>query len=142
MNVGVTGTRNGCTVPQLDSLARELAKHLADSGSVLHHGCCVGADWQAVMLARKCLRGVYVVGHPGDWPALQSREAIAASNEMRQFRPNLQRNRDIVDECERIIACPAGPEVVRSGTWSTIRYAIGRNKPVLIVWPDGSTEQR
>ena len=37
--------------------------------------------------------------------------------------PYLERNKNIVNAVDFIIAAPDGPEKVRSGTWSTVRYA-------------------
>jgi hypothetical protein len=48
-------------------------------------------------------------------------------------KPFLDRNKDIVNSCDILIACPENDiEVLRSGTWSTIRYAKKINKPVLL----------
>jgi len=45
-----------------------------------------------------------------------------------------------VDETEWLWAIPGEfKEVLRSGTWSTIRYARKKGKKVLIIWPDGSS---
>lgn len=53
-------------------------------------------------------------------------------------KPYLVRNKDIVNASEGMLAAPRGPEELRSGTWSTIRYARKCRKKVLIMWPDGS----
>ena len=141
MIVGFTGTREGCTTAQGGSLELILRERLAAPGSVLHQGCCVGADAQAVAIARRLFGGdVVIVGHPCDWAAMQDKDAVATSHPIRPCRPPLVRNRTIVDECEVLVACPSGPEVVRSGTWSTIRYARKVGKPVIIVFPDGSVD--
>ena len=43
----------------------------------------------------------------------------------------------IKSETETEIACPAeNKEVMRSGTWATIRYAKRIKKPITIIWPD------
>lgn len=47
------------------------------------------------------------------------------------------RDKDIVDMSERMIATPFCPEIARSGTWTTVRYARKKNKPLWIVMPDG-----
>ena len=58
--------------------------------------------------------------------------------------PYLERNRKIVDNSDMLLAAPAGPEAehLRSGTWSTIRYAIKMGKRVFIILPDGEEEYR
>jgi hypothetical protein len=56
--------------------------------------------------------------------------------------PALVRNRSVVEAAfgGLLIACPKGPEVWRSGTWATIRYARRRGCVPLIFWPDGTRE--
>jgi hypothetical protein len=43
---------------------------------------------------------------------------------MMNFQNYLQRNKDIVNNCNYLIACPySNKEQLSSGVWSTIRYA-------------------
>lgn len=98
-----------------------------------HHGDCKGADSEAHDIAR-VLGGRVVVHPPFDGRA----RARRAGNETREPKPYLSRNRDIVDETELLIATPEGPEHLRSGTWSTIRYARSRGRVIHIVHPDGT----
>lgn len=50
------------------------------------------------------------------------------------------RNHDIVNSCEHLVAAPPAMfELKLSGTWDTIRYARQVGRPVTIVWPDGTT---
>jgi hypothetical protein len=52
---------------------------------------------------------------------------------MHQLRP-LARNTCIVLNCEHLIAAPKeDSEVLRSGTWSTIRRARKEHKPLIIL---------
>ena len=53
---------------------------------------------------------------------------------------NLNRNKNIVDASNLIFAFPFDKEIIRSGTWSTIRYAKKINKPLIIIRKDGSKE--
>ena len=54
------------------------------------------------------------------------------------FADPLARNRIIAARCDALLACPAEPdEQLRSGTWSTIRYARKAGKPITIIRPDG-----
>ena len=53
----------------------------------------------------------------------------------------LDRNKDIVQEVELLVACPRQSfEEGRSGTWATIRAAFKAGKQVTIIWPDGRVQ--
>jgi len=41
-----------------------------------------------------------------------------------------------------VLACPYGyeEEMIGSGTWATIRYALKIHKPLAIIWPNGDQE--
>ncbi len=132
--VGFTGTQRGMTEIQLAMFVTILA---ATSPDQLHHGDCVGADAQAHDAADAM--GVRTVKHP---PVNASKQANKAADETRPPRPYLVRNRNIVDETDALIAAPGEmEEKLRSGTWSTIRYAKRRGKRVTIVRPDGSVSE-
>ncbi len=123
-----------------------------------HHGCCVGCDADAhalfltVMNVVGNLSGSMTVLHPPDVTKLIDEKflkdaviygaAYYTGNPRRMQRvvaPTgyLARNKDIVDATDMLIACPGAVEVLRSGTWSTIRYARDKKKPLMIIWPDG-----
>jgi len=56
------------------------------------------------------------------------------------FEPKeyLKRNKDIVKSTDMLIAFPFTQfEVIRSGTWQTIRYARKLKKKILIIYPNG-----
>jgi hypothetical protein len=59
------------------------------------------------------------------------------ADEIAEDKDFLERNRDIVDRVEILIAAPEGPEVQRSGTWSTVRYARGKVIPIYLLRPKG-----
>lgn len=53
-------------------------------------------------------------------------------------RPYLDRNHDIVDATDVLIAVPNSvKEELRSGTWATIRYAKRTKQPLMVIPPDG-----
>jgi hypothetical protein len=53
-------------------------------------------------------------------------------------KPYLVRNHDMVDQSEFLIGTPGEEqEVLRSGTWATIRYARKLKRPILIILPKG-----
>jgi hypothetical protein len=130
MKIGFTGSRRGMTADQENAVT-----HLfADSGATeLHHGDCYGADLQANDLAVHY--DMRIILHPPDDP---KGRAFCASHESREQKPYLDRNHDIVDETDILIACPnTTKEVQRSGTWATIRYAERKKKDILLIYPSG-----
>ncbi len=151
MKIGFTGTRHGMTGAQSQKFY-EWLNSLEEKEHVLHHGCCIGADVEAhnlfvEFLKRRKDRSGRVVVHPPT-----NKSAMAAITEATITgkigvmwhvpRPYLQRNHDIVDACSILIATPGGTsEVLRSGTWATIRYAKKCRKETIIIWPDGSDTQ-
>lgn len=106
----------------------------------LHHGDCVGADAQMHRLFDR--DGKRIVIHP---PTVQTRRAWCSDGEehaafrVERARPYLERNRDIVNACDVLIAGPRETfgEPDRGGTWATVRYARSVVRPLVIVRPDG-----
>lgn len=133
MRVGFTGTQDGMTEAQDEALDAWLLSH--DDIAWFHHGDCIGSDKQAHDAALG--NGINIAIHP---PSDSSKRAwCMGAREVRDPKPYLDRNHDIVDECDVLIATPKTfIEVLRSGTWATIRYALKRGKPVTIIWPNGS----
>lgn len=132
--IGFTGTRNQLTFEQATALRFWLESRVGE----FHHGDCIGADEAAHDIVHS-LRGWRIVVHPGLGPReLQAR--VTGWNLLCPAKPNLERNSDIVNETDELLATPTGPETVRSGTWSTIRKARRAGKPLTIIWPDGAIE--
>ncbi|MBU6463238.1 MAG: hypothetical protein KGL35_21940 [Bradyrhizobium sp.] len=130
--IGFTGTQEGMTEAQKATLLRLLEGGAGE----FHHGDCIGADAQAHAIAVEC--GYCPILHP---PTNHSKRAWCdvPPHLMRPEKPYLARNRDIVDEASSLIATPLhAEEQQRSGTWSTLRYARSRGKPVFLILPDGS----
>ncbi|MEL6348900.1 MAG: hypothetical protein AAFV53_37695 [Myxococcota bacterium] len=131
--VGFTGARAGMTPLQLDVFARILQR-LQPTRFV--HGDCIGADADA---------HAWIVGSGLALP-IRIRPSTSATrawsegaDEVLPPRKPMLRNRDIVDDAELMVACSPSPsEILRSGTWAAIRYARKKNKPLVIIWPDGS----
>lgn len=135
MKVGFTGTRTGMWLGQITTL-RVLLGVL--SIEEFHHGDCVGADAQAHDLVREQCPGVKIVVHPPVVPKFRAR--MIGDLEMPE-KAYLDRNRDIIKECDLLIGTPNEyEEKARSGTWYTIREGIRRKKRVIVIWPDGQME--
>ena len=124
--IGFTGTRKGMNAFQ----KKEVVEHLAKA-THFHHGDCIGADAEAALLAHD--GGLVVICHP---PKSVTRRAYAKAHYTREPKDYLARNRDIVDSCDILIATPDGEEKLRSGTWSTIRYARKQGKEIYVIYRD------
>lgn len=129
--IGITATQYGMTDKQKEHVARLLRPH---RGSEFHHGMCVGGDEEAAMIAGNL--GLITVAHPGlERP---DKRSLFVSDVMLEPKPNLERNRDIVAVCGRLLVAPQGPErVLRSGTWATLRHAEKVGRDHIIIYPDG-----
>lgn len=137
MKIGFTGTRDGISAGQEEALFGFI-EQLASF--TFHHGCCIGADADAA-LAVSDHPGAVIVGHPPLIRTMISDQAVRLCRETMRPFPYLERNRQIVDGCNVLLACPKGPEEQRSGTWSTVRYARKKGKRVVIFWPDGKVTE-
>jgi hypothetical protein len=106
----------------------------------LHHGKCRGADAEAHAISRSIDPEIKIVTHPPENTTYVAEECVG--DEERDPLPYLERNKAIVDECEVLVAAPEqNHEIVRSGTWSTVRYARKQGKPVVIILPLGATKK-
>jgi len=135
-SVGFTGTKNGMTDSQKFELVEYLRYLKAQGYTEFRHGDCIGADAQAAGLAKQI--GFILIchpGHPKDKDNTMYRAFTKFNDEVRESKPFIARDHDIVDETERMIATPAGEEQVRSGTWTTIRYAKKKGREVRIIMP-------
>lgn len=133
MNLGFTGTQKGLTEVQMKRLSEYVQRFNPEHGI---HGDCIGADAQFSALCDSL--GITVQVHP---PADDSKRAFCKATITYPVKPYLIRNHDIVDACDKLIACPKGlTEELRSGTWATIRYAVAQKKPVIVIYPTGSIE--
>lgn len=132
---GFTGTREELTVQQVNALA-EITDLLEPAE--LHHGDCVGSDAKMHDITRT-VTGARIIIHPPLNPRFQAFCMGAA--ESRPTKPYLDRNKDIVDETDYLIATPRGRlQELRSGAWSTVRYARSLGRPIVFVYPDGVVE--
>lgn len=134
IDIGFTGTQRGMTQEQADKVA-ELLVQASEKYSVTgHHGDCIGADHDFHKMLR--LQGHRVWLHPPDNP---DKRAFCDYDDLSAEIPYLDRNKEIVNSSKTLIATPGEhDEIVRSGTWSTIRYARDNDKPRVIVYPDGT----
>ncbi len=138
--VGFTGSRDGLSQPQKTAIRQWLK---ANPPTEIHHGGAIGADGE---FAEAAVDAVAIgeelpneVCHPSNLKGTQMQACTA--EEIRKPLPPLKRNQNIVNSVDVMLASPKGPEEVRSGTWSTIRFAKKQKKPLFIFWPDGTVEE-
>lgn len=131
MKIGFTGTQRGMT----DAQKERVNVYINNKDTFeFHHGDCIGSDATACDLAD--VGGKHIVCHP---PLNCEKRAFKKYHEIREPLDYLARNREIVKECDLLIATPKGhQEELRSGTWATVRFARHIGKSVIIIYPDGS----
>lgn len=138
-NIGITATRDGLTGPQLLTIRRRLLPFTIQGAEVdtLHQGCCVGGDEQITILASAL--GFHVCAHPPVDQRYYFSQLAWELSEKRQLPLSfLDRNKVIVDHSDILIAAPkTKSDFGRSGTWSTIRYALSNRVPTVVVYSDG-----
>lgn len=133
MKVGFTGTQRGMTDEQ--KMWLNIAFQKIRGEWEFHHGDCIGADADAHDIAVEW--GAKIVLHP---PWVAAKRAFKETFWQKRPQMNyLDRNKEIVKETQVLIGMPGeDEEQLRSGTWSTIRYARKTLKPVRIVGPKGN----
>ncbi len=140
ISVGFTGTRKGMGLLRKQvvfSLLQEL------NPSQAHHGLCKGSDTEFHELVRQLDSSIWIVGHP---PIKKGTYVDSLCDERWEEKDYIARDKDIVDCCDVLIATPETEhEVLRSGTWTTVRYARkqlklekAKCKKILIVAPNGN----
>jgi hypothetical protein len=136
-SVGFTGTQAGMTDEQ-SVLVAELLRRMNPKET--HSGDCIGADHDFLTLVKITCPEAVTCGHP---PIKKDKACGDVYRIVFSAKEYLERNKDIVDTSNVMIACPKGfNEELRSGTWSTVRYAERRGVMTIIVYPDGSIESR
>lgn len=129
MHVGITGGRFGPSKAQADWLRAQFTYLSALDSVVIHHGDCVGVDAYAHDLAQEFHFDIHI--HPPI--KLQWRAICKDATYMEKPKNYLERNRDIVDACEQVIALPGQNDGrPQSGTYYTINYANKMSTPVAV----------
>lgn len=124
------------SVAQYDLLVAVLAD--LEEMTEAHHGDCHGADTIFHWVIEYARPEAKLHIHP---PKDDKKRSYCIGHVVYEMKPYLERNRDIVDSCDVLIACPRTlEEEVRSGTWATVRYARKVGKPIVILWKDGKYE--
>lgn len=134
MRIGFTGTQQGMNDFQTENVVNKLVEIVKANHKelVFVHGDCVGSDEEVATLAREL--GFYIIGRPA--LVAEHKRAYFKCDTLFPAKAPLDRNQDIVDNSDMLIATPKEQsEVLRSGTWSTIRRAKKANLDRYIVGP-------
>ena len=134
MQIGFTGSQTGMSSPQ-HLFIQTYIQHTQPKIFSTHHGDCVGADAEFHEICEN--EEIAVTLHP---PSNNEKRAFCSAGQVRAPLPYLVRNKKIVDACTLLIACPSGPELPRSGTWATVRYARRQRRRLMIVMPNGEPQ--
>jgi hypothetical protein len=153
MILGFTGTRRGLTTAQRAALPSVLAV-LPDD---IEHGGAEGADEEfhsfllPEIVRSNChplQQGCRVVIRTATterfwhWRRWEADAGDPRWLVLVQPVAPLRRNHQIASRCDHLLACPAeSSEILRSGTWATIRYARTAGKLVTIIKPDGTVQE-
>ena len=127
MKIGFTGTRAGMSQNQKEQFVLKLFEL---GITEFHHGDCQGADADAHDIVREFFPDVKIIIHPPDKTKTQ---AFKRGDFSHPKKPYIVRDKDIVNDTEHLIGSPLGEEVIRSGTWTTIRHARKTGKPHTIL---------
>lgn len=137
--VGMTGTKLGMRREQLDAFDQLLGRFAPQfhHNREFHHGDCVGADDMGANLAYKWQ--FYIVSHPPISDRYRAFNDLFDREEPKL--EYLERDRKIVEVSDVLLAAPHTPyEIIRSGTWTTVRYAREKKIPIYIVLPSGTVQ--
>lgn len=132
---GFTGTRKGMTNAQ-----KEVLRDFLRKATSFRHGNCIGSDELAHFLFREFHPRGRIIIHPA---TTGSKQSILTKDDpycdWMEPLPPLSRNRVIVLSSNLLLATPeTEKEVLRSGTWATIRFARQQKRPHVIIYPEGS----
>lgn len=131
MHLGITGTRKGITESQFNVFYKFIVE---DCITHLHEGDCIGADYNLTLMFEMLRPDIVIIRHP---PLNTKTQAGGPYDITKEPKSYLERDKDIVNESQYLWAAPKGEEIVRSGTWATVRYARIKGIPITIVLPEG-----
>jgi hypothetical protein len=143
MKAGFTGSQQGPTDEQATKFLYLLERYmLINPFTEFHHGCCIGSDRSAhftIAHHKEFHPEIHI--HPGDNPEKTALECMKTPGvKVYPVMPNLKRNLGIIKVSGIMFAMPhENSNVIRSGTWHTIRHTIRAMKWLHVIWPSGET---
>lgn len=143
--LGMTGSREGIS-KQAKLVLEDFLFTNKDRITKVHHGDCKGADsiFHDEIInhnENNPDNTIEIFIHP---PSIKTMRNFNKGENVVNLspKPYLDRNKDIVNSSNMLIAFPSShKEILRSGTWSTIRYANQKNLHLYIIYPNGSVNE-
>jgi hypothetical protein len=133
--VSFTGTSRGMNKIQFAKVSEFLFNNV-DRFDLAIHGDCIGADAEFHTICK--VLNVPIDIHPCD---ITHFRAFCEGFRVFPIDKPLTRNKTMIDKADLTLATPfENQEVLRSGTWSSIRYAKKKDKMLIIFYPDGRIE--
>jgi len=132
LKLGYTGTRFGMTEYQKMFLRDFFRSHTITE---LRHGKCIGGDEDAHLIAWLETDHVQkIIMHPPIYKKFESKICSTEPPDIVELPAKgfLDRDQDIVNAVDMLLACPKDFKQLHSGTWYTINYAHKVGKPVII----------
>lgn len=129
VTVAFAGSRHGMTSQQRVALSTALRIWGA---SVLVHGDCIGADYEADCIAMRL--GLDRIIYPSNLEHMRAHCERRGAAVGRPPAPPLDRNRMIPRGADVMIAAPREDS---RGTWYTCRFAVAMYKPLVVLGADG-----
>lgn len=134
IKIGFTGNREGLNEDQTAKILELLSQY---TNYIIHiyHGDCLGADTDfhklCVDFKNNNTTEMVITIMPPDKNVMRG---FNNGDILMKPKPYLERNNDIVINSDIIIGCPLDKnnEILRSGTWSTIRKARKMNKLLFV----------
>lgn len=140
LSYAMTGTQEGATNAQMLTLAELMMGEGLSTVDMFywHFGDCIGADQQAFdMVSDVFMFIAYTVAHPTN---VEGKRAFCQATEIREPMESLGRNARMAYLGHNgLFALPRTHyEILKSGTWATVRTAAKLKRPIWIIYPDGS----
>jgi hypothetical protein len=133
MRLGITGTRKGMTRDQKFRVSQFLYYLKPE---IINHGDAVGADAEFHDLAVE-LVNPWINVYPPDNPKYRANKKGDCIHTPLTYGV---RDDNIIKDSDLMLATPFEYEERQrgSGTWMTIRHTEKFDKPLVIIWPDGT----
>lgn len=134
IHIGFTGNRYGLTDEQKTQITAIFDIY---NNIIVSHGDCIGSDTDFHNLSIQYkqlnpMKNFQIHIYP---PTDDKLRSYCNGDIILNPKPYLQRNKDIVLDSDILIGCPNDKtkEVLRSGTWSTIRLARKLKKQIYLL---------